>query len=146
MSELRRFMRHFMRHRSAVAGLALVGVLVFAGLFGPILSPQDPDQRFAARQPPGAAHVFGTDELGRDLFAGVLHGARVTLMVGFISVGIACDLRWPNDVMIGHKKTAGILAQLIEPAAIAGIGVNVNHTVFPENLADEATSLRLMKL
>ena len=45
--------------------------------------------------------------------------------------GIACDLRWPNDVMIGGKKAAGILVQLTDGAAIGGIGINVNHTDFP---------------
>ena len=60
-----------------------------------------------------------------------------------LATGLACDLRWPNDVMIGHKKTAGILAQLADSAAVAGIGVNVNHQRFPEELAEEATSLRI---
>lgn len=59
------------------------------------------------------------------------------------ATGLSCDLRWPNDVMIGNKKTAGILAQLVDSAAIAGIGVNVNNQRFPAELADEATSLRL---
>jgi len=53
------------------------------------------------------------------------------------------DLRWPNDVMLGDKKTAGILVQLVDSVAIAGIGVNVNHTAFPPEIAAEATSLRL---
>ena len=55
------------------------------------------------------------------------------------STGLACDLRWPNDVMLAGKKVAGILVQ----NAIAGIGINVNHTSFPPHLASEATSLRL---
>ncbi len=59
------------------------------------------------------------------------------------STGLACDLRWPNDVMINNKKVAGILAQLTESAAIAGIGINVNHERFPAELAQEATSLCL---
>ncbi len=59
------------------------------------------------------------------------------------ATGLACDLRWPNDIMVNGKKVAGILAQLIDGAAIAGIGVNCNHTVFPDYLAAEATSLRL---
>jgi BirA family biotin operon repressor/biotin-[acetyl-CoA-carboxylase] ligase len=59
------------------------------------------------------------------------------------STGLACDLRWPNDVMINNKKAAGILAQLTESAAIAGIGININHERFPAELAQEATSLRL---
>jgi BirA family transcriptional regulator, biotin operon repressor / biotin---[acetyl-CoA-carboxylase] ligase len=57
------------------------------------------------------------------------------------STGLPCDLRWPNDVMINNKKAAGILAQLTESAAIAGIGINVNQERFPVEL--EATSLRL---
>jgi len=59
------------------------------------------------------------------------------------STGLPCDLRWPNDVMINNKKAAGILAQLTESAAIAGIGINVNHSQFPPELQLEATSLRL---
>ncbi len=54
------------------------------------------------------------------------------------------DLRWPNDVMLGERKTAGILVQLVaDSVAIAGIGVNVNHPAFPPEIAAEATSLRL---
>lgn len=57
--------------------------------------------------------------------------------------GIAADLRWPNDVIIDGKKCAGILAQIEDGAIVAGIGINVNHVQFPEDLADLATSLRL---
>jgi BirA family biotin operon repressor/biotin-[acetyl-CoA-carboxylase] ligase len=53
------------------------------------------------------------------------------------------DLRWPNDVMLGDRKTAGILVQLVDSVAIAGLGVNVNHPAFPPEIAAEATSLRL---
>jgi len=57
--------------------------------------------------------------------------------------GVTCDLRWPNDLLIGERKCAGILVQLEGGVIIAGIGVNVNHTSFPEELAGTATSLRL---
>ena len=59
------------------------------------------------------------------------------------STGVTCDLRWPNDVMAGGKKVAGILVQLVDSAAIAGIGINVNQTSVPAALAAEATSLRM---
>ena len=58
--------------------------------------------------------------------------------------GLACDLRWPNDVMLDGRKVAGILVQLLDAAAIAGIGVNVNHSAFPAEIAAEATSLRIV--
>ncbi len=75
----------------------------------------------------------------------------LTLALGLATVeaiaeatGIACDLRWPNDVMLDGKKCAGILVQLVDGKAIAGIGINVNHTEFPPDLAAEATSLRIV--
>jgi BirA family biotin operon repressor/biotin-[acetyl-CoA-carboxylase] ligase len=56
---------------------------------------------------------------------------------------VACDLRWPNDVLVESKKCAGILTQLEGQAIIAGIGINVNHAAFPEELSAIATSLRI---
>ena len=58
------------------------------------------------------------------------------------STNLACDIRWPNDVLIGEKKVAGILVQLQDRFVIAGIGINVNHTNFPPELGEIATSLR----
>lgn len=57
---------------------------------------------------------------------------------------LRCDLRWPNDVLLDGKKCAGILVELAGSAFLAGIGINVNHTRFPEELAHHATSLRLV--
>src|SRR5579863_5590365 len=56
---------------------------------------------------------------------------------------VSCDLRWPNDVLIQSKKCAGILTQLEGSAIIAGIGINVNHAAFPDELSAIATSLRI---
>jgi BirA family biotin operon repressor/biotin-[acetyl-CoA-carboxylase] ligase len=74
----------------------------------------------------------------------------LTLALGLATVeavaqatGVACDLRWPNDLMIGSRKVAGILVQLVDGRAIAGIGINVNHREFSAGLAGEATSLRV---
>lgn len=55
--------------------------------------------------------------------------------------GVECDLRWPNDVLLNEKKLAGILVQTAESALIAGIGVNVNQSAFPNELSSIATSL-----
>jgi len=74
----------------------------------------------------------------------------VTLALGLAAqdailkaTGVVCDLRWPNDVLIASKKCAGILTQLESSAIIAGIGINVNHSSFPPELAVIATSLRM---
>ncbi len=57
---------------------------------------------------------------------------------------LACDLRWPNDVLLEECKCAGILVQAAHGAFIAGIGINVNQTAFPPEIAASATSLRLV--
>lgn len=56
---------------------------------------------------------------------------------------VACDLRWPNDVLVGERKAAGILTHLVESFIISGIGINVNQTSFPAGLRTPATSLRM---
>jgi BirA family transcriptional regulator, biotin operon repressor / biotin---[acetyl-CoA-carboxylase] ligase len=56
---------------------------------------------------------------------------------------LRADLRWPNDVLIGEKKCAGILVQMEPEAFVAGIGINVNHVSFPRDLEAIATSLRI---
>lgn len=91
-------------------------------------------------------------EAGRGIYCSVVlkPAPLLTLALGLAtaeaitgSTGIGCDLRWPNDVMVGGRKAAGILVQLVNGSAIGGIGINVNHTEFPAQLAPEATSLRL---
>lgn len=74
----------------------------------------------------------------------------LTLALGLAAVdairnvaGVVCDLRWPNDVLAGGRKVAGIIVQMADSAAIAGIGINVNHARFPPELEDLATSLRI---
>jgi BirA family biotin operon repressor/biotin-[acetyl-CoA-carboxylase] ligase len=74
----------------------------------------------------------------------------VTLALGlatgeaiFKACDVPSDLRWPNDVLFQSKKCAGILTQLEGSAIIAGIGINVNHAAFPEELSAIATSLRI---
>lgn len=59
------------------------------------------------------------------------------------STHLACDLRWPNDVLIHECKVAGILIHLVEGCIIAGVGINVNHTALPPGLRTPATSLRI---
>jgi peptide/nickel transport system permease protein len=85
----RRIVRQFFKRPSAVGGLVVVCTLALAGLLAPWLAPYAPDARFISEEAPSFSHWFGTDELGRDLLSGAMHGARITLMIGVISVGIA---------------------------------------------------------
>jgi len=62
--------------------------------------------------------------------------------------GLAVDLKWPNDLLIGDKKFCGILTEMNAEVtrvrhAVVGVGINVNQSVFPAELAEQATSLRI---
>jgi peptide/nickel transport system permease protein len=84
-------LRRFLKHPGGVAG-ALVTLLFFAvALLAPWLSPYDPLAQDLERrlQRPSQAHPLGTDDFGRDLLSRVMYGARISLTVGFLSVGIA---------------------------------------------------------
>ncbi|CAN7258642.1 ABC transporter permease [Devosia sp. LjRoot16] len=71
-------------------GLAGVFVITLVAIFGPFFVPYDPMLRVAAAYlPPGAAHWFGTDEIGRDLFSRVVLGVRYTWLPGLAVIGIA---------------------------------------------------------
>ena len=70
------------------------------------------------------------------------HGLAVQAAVNDLAQ-VSADLRWPNDVMLNDRKLGGILVQADAGALIAGIGVNVNQTEFPKDLAELATSLRI---
>lgn len=59
------------------------------------------------------------------------------------TAGLACDLKWPNDVLINGRKCCGILTQLHGKAIVAGVGINVNHSIFPAEVGQPATSLLL---
>jgi peptide/nickel transport system permease protein len=76
------------RERNLLVGAAMIALIVLVAIFAPQIAgrgPQDTD--YTARlHPPSGAHLFGTDNLGRDVFSRVLHGAQIDLQVGVISV------------------------------------------------------------
>jgi len=82
--------RRFARSRPGVAGLALVVLLLVSASLAPALSSRPPLETSAsAFRPPGRGQLLGTDNLGRDVWSGLLHGARVSLLVGVLAAGLA---------------------------------------------------------
>jgi peptide/nickel transport system permease protein len=87
---MRAFWSRFSRSRSAVAGLAFFVVVVVLALFGPHFFPKGPFDLVAKPfLPPGGGYLFGTDMLGRDVAAGLVYGARTSLLIGLTSTAIA---------------------------------------------------------
>ncbi len=99
----RRAWRRLVRRRGAMVGLAVIVLIVLAAIFAPLISPYDPAAQSwsAVRKPPSLAHPFGTDEVGRDLLARVIYGARASLAAGVISVGIAIGVGVPVGLLAG---------------------------------------------
>ena len=95
--------RRLRRRRGALVGLAIVAMFTLLALFAPWLAPQDPiaTDWGAIRQAPSAAHWFGTDEIGRDVFARVVWGTRASLLAGVVSVSISLLLGVPIGLAAG---------------------------------------------
>ena len=85
------FWGRFIRNRSAAIGLVILGIVILTAFLAPILYPDDPF-RLAGRPmtPPFEGEfVFGTDTLGRDIAAGIVHGARTSLLIGLLATLVA---------------------------------------------------------
>lgn len=83
--------KRFTRNKLSVTGAIIVLALITISLLAPFIAPYDPTSIdvYNVLSPPTKAHVFGTDELGRDLLSRIIWGSRVSLKVGFVAVGIA---------------------------------------------------------
>jgi len=79
-----------LRHRLALVGIILTAIILIMAIFAEVIAPYDPlEIRLKERlQPPSAAHIMGTDHLGRDIFSRVVYGARISLQVGVVSVAL----------------------------------------------------------
>ena len=93
-----------LRHRGALIGLVILGALATMAVAAPWISARDPIRTAPreALQAPGARFVLGSDQFGRDVASRVLHGARVSLLVGMISVSIAVGLGAPIGLVSGY--------------------------------------------
>ena len=112
-SQLKEVWRRFCRNKQAMIGLAMLLLLIFAAVFANVIAPYDPvEQNLLIRlQGPSAAHWFGTDELGRDIFSRILYGARISLTVGLIAVSISCVAGCALGAIAGYY--GGILDTVI---------------------------------
>ncbi len=110
--------KQFRRSRFALPGLVVFLAIALAGIFAPLIAPYSPEATDLANvmSPPSARHWFGTDELGRDLYTRILYGARISLVEGLLSVGIAFAVGVPLGVFSGYagRRTDAVLMRLID--------------------------------
>jgi len=96
-------MRSLFRYRNFTLGCVVVLALLVCGLFAPLLAHQDPYVQNLSRtfQPPSAAHFFGSDQYGRDVFARIVYGTRWALFEVVMSVGMSLLLGVPLGLAAG---------------------------------------------
>jgi peptide/nickel transport system permease protein len=97
-------LRRLLRRKSAVFGGVVVLFFIAIAIAAPLIAPYDPlaTSWLTVRKPPSAAHLFGTDEIGRDVLARVIYGARASLLAGVVSVTIALGLGVPIGLLSGY--------------------------------------------
>jgi len=100
----RRTWRRFAANRGAVGGLVFLIALVAVAALAPVLVPRSPWEVVARPFTlPGAVHPFGTDTLGRDILAGVLHGARVSLLIGVAATAVSTAIGVSVGLVAGYR-------------------------------------------
>jgi len=119
---LRYLGRRFVRNRLATVGLVVFLGIVAAAVFAPWVAPHSPIQTDfpAYLQPSSAAHLLGTDELGRDVLSRLIFGTRASLEAGVISVGLAIAVGLPLGLAAGfYRGRLGDLLMRITDAMLA---------------------------
>jgi peptide/nickel transport system permease protein len=149
-----------LRNRGALIGLAILAALALMAIFAPLLAPEEPNVMVPgdALAKPSAQYPMGTDQFGRDILSRIIFGARLSLQVGFIAVGIASAIgillgmlagyygRWIDgligiviDIMLAFP---GILLAL---AIVAVLGASLVNLMIAVGIASVPTYARLIR-
>ena len=144
----------------AMFGLAIIFVLVFCAIFAEIISPYSPIKQDLMHmfETPSSAHWLGTDEFGRDILSRLIYGARVSLQVGFIAVGIALITggmlgaisgyysgRLDNTIMRVMDVLLSIPQTLLAIAIVAALGPSLMNLMIAVGISAVPTYARIVR-
>ena len=144
----------------AMFGLAIILLLVFCAIFAEMISPYDPTAQDLAHmfETPSSAHWLGTDEFGRDILSRLIYGARVSLQVGFVAVGIALVLggflgavsgyyggRLDNAIMRVMDVLLSIPQTLLAIAIVAALGPSLMNLMIAVGISAVPTYARIVR-
>ena len=154
------FWRRLRARPSAVAGLVIVGLLILMAVFAPWIAPYDPTATDwgNVRGAPSLAHPFGGDEVGRDVLARIIYGARASLGAGLVSVALAVSLGLPLGLLAGYaggwidgaisRLTDALLAipfLILAIALAAFLGPSLVNAMIAIGLSATSTFIRLTR-
>jgi peptide/nickel transport system permease protein len=152
--------RHLRRDHAGLAGLVLLAAIVLAAMLGPAVAPYDPLEPNLRETflPPGGSHALGTDQLGRDLLARVVAGARVSLGGGLAALALSLVAGVPAGLIAGYAggRTDDLIMSLVEVLmsfpgvllailAVAVLGPSQEHVVLAVGLASAPAFARLVR-
>ncbi len=154
------FWRQLRRNRLALFGLAIVSLFLIAALVAPYVAPHDPLQRSLreALNGPSWEAPFGRDELGRDVLSRVIFGARISLTIGLVSVGIGALIGVPVGAASGYfGGTVDLLVQrlvdimlafpgiLLAIIVVSTLGVGLTNAMIAVGIGTIPTYIRLVR-
>ncbi|RIH84838.1 Glutathione transport system permease protein GsiD [Calidithermus terrae] len=154
-------LKRFMKSTSGKIGLVMATFLVLVALLAPVFRPYNPatDRDFLnIKKPPSAERLFGTDNLGRDVFTRVIHGSRISLQVGLIAVGLSLTIGtllglmagyfrgglevfigWITDILLAFPST------LLAIAIVAVLGSNLTNAMIAVSVTQIPIYIRLAR-
>jgi peptide/nickel transport system permease protein len=152
--------QRFRRHRTAMAGLVLLVGLLALALAAPLLTSYNPERQnlSQALRPVSLAHPLGTDHLGRDMLARLLYGGRLSLLIGFLAVGLGVAIGVPLGAVSGFQcgftdlviqRFADILLSfpgfLLALSLVAILGVGLQNVIISVGISAVPSFIRLVR-
>lgn len=152
--------RRFRRQPPAVMGLVLLGSISLAAVAVPVLMPYDPikmrlSEAFVA---PNGVHLLGTDQMGRDLLTRLLYGGRLSLIIGFLAVGIGLAVGLPFGAISGYyggwadmliQRVTDLLLSfpsvLIALSLVAVLGVGLENVILSVGISMVPVFIRIVR-
>lgn len=154
------FVRTVLETRLVGAGLCISAVVILCALFADVIAPYDPNLQDyeTLTDPPSTAHWLGTDDIGRDVLSRIVHGARVSLLVGIIAVtmslmiGVTLGLAsgyvggWTDDVIMRVVDAVQAFPALVLALAItAALGPGVGNAMIAIGVVASPSIARLTR-
>ncbi len=152
--------RRFLRRRSAVLGLIVLLIMIGSSIAAPLISSSDPEHQklSQAMRPPSPEFILGTDYLGRDIFTRLLYGARWSLTIGFLAVGLGLAVGVPLGSLSGYyggwidlviQRVADILLSfpgfLLALSLVAILGVGLQNVIISVGISAIPSFIRLVR-
>lgn len=157
---IRETWRRLRRQKPAMVGLVILLILVLTSIAAPLLTPYDPEKLKLsdALIPPNLIHPLGTDHLGHDVLARILYGGRLSLMIGFLAVGIGLAVGAPLGAISGYyggwvdmiiQRITDILLSfpgiLMALSLVAALGVGLWNVIISVGISAIPRFVRLVR-